>query len=348
MADFDERRCAGAGAVGRSDAELRLLDAFLGRLTSDGTSLVLVGEPGVGKTALLESAGDLANSRGIRVARGSGVEFEQELSFSGLQQVLFPLLHRVPELDEPHRAALGVALGLGDGRAPDRLVISTAALALVRAAAAAEPLLLVVDDVQWLDAASSGVLGFVGRRLAGSRAGLLAACRPDEAASFRSAMAGAHEVPPLDPAAAAALLGRRLPSLTEWTRGRILDEAQGYPLALLELPIGLGQRRREPDDGLAAALPLSRRLQELFRARVAELPVATRRLLLLAALDGTGKLSVLTAAKHGRGLADLVPAEHGRLVTPIPTPAGSGSGTRSPGRPSSSSPPCRSGARCTG
>ena len=248
------------------------------------------------------------------MARGGGVEFEQELSFSGLHQVLSPLLHRLAELDEPHRAALGAALGLGDVVAPDRRVISTAAVALVRVAAAAEPLLLVVDDVQWLDAASSAVLGFVGRRLAGMRAGMLAACRPDEAATLRFAIGSAHEVLPLDPTAAAALLARRLPSLPEWTRGRILNEAQGYPLALLELPTGREQRRRESDDGLAAALPLSARLQELFRARVADLPDATRRLLLLAALDGTGELRVLESATQGRGLVDLEPAEHGRLV----------------------------------
>ena len=132
--------------------------------------------------------------------------------------------------------------------------------------------------------------------------------------TLRSALESAHEVLPLDPTAATALLAERLPSLTERTRARILDEAQGYPLALLELPTALAQRRREPDDGLAAALPLSARLQELFRARVAELPDATRRLLLLAALDGTGELSVLEAVTRGRGLADLEPAEHGRLV----------------------------------
>ena len=147
-----------------------------------GRSL-LVGEPGAGKTALLDAAADAAEEAGTWVLRAAGVEFEADLTYSGLHQVLLPVFGQFERLGATHRDALNVALGYGDGPPPDRLLVSTATLTVLRQAAAARPVLMIVDDLPWLDRASAGVLGFVARRLAGSRVGFLAALRPGRRAS---------------------------------------------------------------------------------------------------------------------------------------------------------------------
>lgn len=140
-----------------------------------GGTLLLSGDPGVGKTALLNAVADAASATGAMVLRAAGVEFEGDISFAGLNQALFPLLGDVGELGAAHRDALRVALGFGAGPAPDRLLVSSAAVALLRHVAGRVPLLLAVDDLPWIDRASAGVLSFAARRLAGSRAGLLVA-----------------------------------------------------------------------------------------------------------------------------------------------------------------------------
>jgi DNA-binding CsgD family transcriptional regulator len=193
--------------------------------------------------------------------------------------------------------------------------VSNAALALLRQSAARGPLLLIVDDLPWIDRASADVLGFVARRLVGSRAGLLVACRTGAQSYFDRAGLLEYELKPLDEVAAAELVTAAFPGLDPLVRGRVLDAAQGNPLALLELPLALREAQRSATEPLPAVLPLGERLRELFASRVARLPDATRALLLLAALEGTGDLRVLRAASDREDLLDdLGPAEHDQLA----------------------------------
>ena len=218
------------------------------------------------------------------------------------------------KLSVAHRDALNVALGYGEGPPPDRLLVSTATLTMLRHVSAASPVLVIVDDLPWLDRASAGVLGFVARRLAGSRAGFLAASRPGDESFFERAGLPQHELDPLGEEAANSLVSSRFPELAPQVRRRVLAEAQGNPLALLELPAALTGPQRAAAEALPAALALSRRLQALFASRAADLPAPTRWLLLLAALDGTGDLWVLQAAAGRQGIDDIAPAEQAGLV----------------------------------
>ncbi len=289
--------------------------AFLGAARAGGAALLVTGEPGIGKSELLEAASGEASAAGTRILHAAGVEFEAGTSFSGLNQVLLPVLDALPQLPGVHRQALNVALGFGDGAPPSRLVVSNAALMLLRHAATARPVLVVIDDLPWLDRASAGVLSFVARRLEGSQVGLLGASRTGEEDFFEHAGLPELEVQRLDDAAARELLDMRFPDLALSVRERILVEAQGNPLALLELPLALGPERRASTTALPSALPLGRQLQALFGSRISELPSRTRQLLLLMALDGTGDVRVLEAgAAPKAGFRDLAPAEQARLA----------------------------------
>jgi hypothetical protein len=188
-----------------------------------------------------------------------------------------------------------------EGASPDQLMLSNATLALLVQAAAAAPVLVVVDDLPWLDRASALVLGVVARRLAGSRVGFLAVSRSGEDGFFDRGALPVREVRPLSEAAAAELVGDRFPALAPRVRQRLLADAQGNPLALLELPVALSGLQRDGTGPLPEWLPLSRRLQAAFESRITALPAPARYLLLLAALDGTGRLQALqSAASSGR------------------------------------------------
>ncbi len=303
----------GDGLVGRAE-ELELITSFLERAVIAGGVLLVAGEPGIGKTALLNSAAEDARGSGSRVLRVEGVEFEASLAFSGLNQLLMPLVGEFDELAELHRDALTSALGLGNGSTPDRLVVSTAALALLRQTAESRPLLLVADDVHWLDRSSGQVLSFVARRLAGSRVGLLVAARAGIGSFFDGGGLPILELGPLDEMAASVLLQSRFPMLAPRARARVLDDSQGNPLALLELPGALGGRQGIARLTVPAVLPLTKRLQALFASRVGEQSAATRRLLLLAVLDGTGELDVLRSASGDLHLEGLVAAHRAGLI----------------------------------
>jgi DNA-binding CsgD family transcriptional regulator len=299
------------GLIGRGD-ELATVGAFLDQARSGGAALLIFGEPGAGKTLLLDAAAEMALVAGTQVLRAAGVEFEADMSFAGLHQVLLPLQGEFNMLSRPHRDALNVALGFGTGQAPDRMLVSSAALMMLRKAAAARPVLLVVDDLPWLDRVSAGVLGFVARRLAGSSVGFLAASRPGEESFFERAGLPQLELGPLDGLAAAGLVDARFPGLAVRTRQRVLAEARGNPLALLELPTVLDVSQPDALARFPAGLPLSRRLQAMFAAQVTVLPELTRHLLLLMALDGTGDPRVLRA--DGGRPDDLAAAEWARLA----------------------------------
>ena len=306
MADFDPGTYR---LIGR-ERELETLEAFVAETTTQGSTLLLTGEPGVGKTALLSAAAEMAAAGGVRVIRGGGVEYETEVSFAGLHQLVDPLgddLRRVPSSS---RTTIEVALGSGSGPAQDRLAVMDAALTLFRQAASEAPLLIAVDDLQWLDRATGAVLGFVGRRLHGSQIGLLGAARPG-VGFFERAGLPEFDVPPLPPADAMELLARHFAHLPTRVLKGVADDAQGNPLALLEFAgsAGGGNDRGPLRPGS------SREVQALFQARVEQLPEATRRLLLLAVLEGSGSLGVLAEAASGAGgLDQLAPAERDHLI----------------------------------
>ncbi|KMS90514.1 hypothetical protein ACZ91_14980 [Streptomyces regensis] len=250
------------------------LRQFVHRARTDGGALLVSGDPGVGKTALLDATAETARSSGTTVLRVTGTEFEAEVSHAGLHQALLPLVDHLAGLGDEQAAAVRVALGFETGPAPDRLLLCGAVTMLLRTTAARTPLLLVLDDVPWLDRAGAVVLSFAARRLAGSRTGLLAAFRTGSPGYFDVSGLPELTVRPLDDEAAGHLLTERFPGLDPQTRVRVLDTAQGNPLALLELPQALEETRRGPTRSLPRVLPLGQRLQRLFASRVAALAAA--------------------------------------------------------------------------
>ncbi|WP_320775901.1 helix-turn-helix transcriptional regulator [Streptomyces sp. CRN 30] len=281
---------------------------------ASGAALLLSGEAGAGKTALLDAVSAHLARDGVRVLRASGAQFETDIGYAGLNQLLLPLLDSFDLLDPAHRDALRVAVGVGGGLPPGRLLTSTAVLLLLRRTAEQTPLCLVVDDLPWLDRATAAVLGFVVRRLAGSRVGFLAAARTGTDSFFDTGALTEHRLRPLDDTDAIALLARAHPAMAPSVRRRIVSEAGGNPLALVELPAALDGDQRAARAPVPAVLPLGERLQALFAARVAALPAPSRDVLLLAALDGTGDLATVEAAAGRPVLDDLGPAERDRLV----------------------------------
>jgi DNA-binding CsgD family transcriptional regulator len=269
--------------------------------------LVMRGEPGVGKTALLEYA--IESAAGLRVARVAGVESEMELAFAALQQLCAPMLDKLNGLPDPQRAALGVAFGLSTGAAPDRFLVGLAALGLLSEAAEQQPLLCVVDDAQWLDRASAQVLAFVARRLLAEPVALVfAAHEPGE--DFR----GLPElsVGGLRDGDARDLLSSVFKGpLDERVRDRIVAETRGNPLALLELPRGVPGM-----PGVAGPPGSPGRIEDSFRRRLEVLPAATQRLLLVAAAEPTGEPGLVWRAAQllGIGAEVLAPAADAGLL----------------------------------
>jgi DNA-binding CsgD family transcriptional regulator len=290
--------------VGRS-TECAKLDRLLADARAGQSAvLVLCGASGAGKTALLNYAAEQAQD--YRVVRAVGVESEMELPFAGLHQLYAGLLDHLDRLPAPQRDALATAFGLNDGAPPDRFLISLAALSLLSDAAEERPLLCLVDDAQWLDRSSMQVLTFVARRLHAEPVCLLFAVRdplePGEMARLPSL-----RLEGLSDAHARELLSSVVGApLDERVRGRILAEARGNPLALLEL-----SAERAGGFGVPSVLPLQSRIEESFRRRVERLPADTQRLLLLAAAESTGEPDLLwrSAAELGISSDAVIPAE---------------------------------------
>ncbi len=275
------------------DREREAIDRLLSdaRASRSG-ALVLRGEPGIGKSALLDHAVERAD--GMRVLSASGIEAESELPFAGLHQLLWPVLERAADLPEMQRAALEGAFGLSADAVPDRFMISLAVLALLTAVGDDEPLLCVVDDAHWLDRASGDALLFAARRLQADPVALLAATREGEGRRFVAGGLSELTVEGLPDEVAAALLDERLP---DGVRHQLIRLTHGNPLALLELPRGLSEEQRSGLAPLQQDVPLTAEIEETFLARVRPLPEDARRLLLLAAADDGQDLgSVLAAA----------------------------------------------------
>src|SRR5919197_5870104 len=295
----------------RSESEM--LDALLdGARAGRSGALVIHGEPGVGKTALLEYAIDRACD--LRVVRAVAFETEMELAFAALHQLCAPLLDRLDRLPGPQREALAITFGLSEGAAPDRFLVALAALSLLSEGAEERPLVCVVDDAQWLDRSSAQVLAFVARRLLAESVVMLFGAR-DLAEELRALPDLAVEG--LPEAAARELLASVIPwPLDERVRGQILAETRGNPLALLELPRGLTPAQLAGGFGLPGALSLSGRIEANFLHRVEALPDDTQRLLLLAAAEPAGDPAILRRAARRLGVADAVlePAESAGLL----------------------------------
>ncbi|MEU1628484.1 AAA family ATPase [Streptomyces sp. NPDC020096] len=301
------------GLVGRSE-DVALINSFLveSAIGKGGGALLLTGEPGVGKTVLLDCAAEAARAAGTQVLRGAGVEFEADVTYAGLHQILLPLDGEFGLLIPRHRTVLSAALGLGASPAPDLTEVSEAVLALLRRAAARRPLLVFVDDVHWFDLPSAAVLELVSQRFTGEPLGLIVASRPSGSCSGRSRIP-AHKVRLLDDEATADLLCDRFPTLASRVRARLVAEAQGNPLALLEL--GGEASGVHSAHGMAAVVAPARSIRTLLASRVGELPATARHLLARAAPDGTGDLRVLRTTSPGRPCySDLAPAEQAGLV----------------------------------
>ncbi|MQY11987.1 hypothetical protein SRB5_21150 [Streptomyces sp. RB5] len=292
--------------------ECAALDRLVAAVRAGGSSvLVLRGEAGIGKTALLEYVRDSAT--GVRTAWAAGTEAESELAFGGLHQLCAPYLDRLDRLPEPQRGALATAFGLSAGPVPDRFLVGLAVLNLLADAAGEEPLVCLVDDAQWLDEVSAQTLAFVARRLDAEPVGLVLTVREPHPGP------GPEHLPhlviqPLDDSDSRALLDSVVPGLLDArVRERIVAEAGGNPLALLELPKGLtpmaggfGRPDARPAGGV----------EESFVRRIRALPAGTRLLLLTAAAEPTGDPELLALAAGLLGVAaDAAPAEDAGLIT---------------------------------
>jgi hypothetical protein len=272
-----------------------LEDLRLGR----GGALVVRGEAGVGKSALLEYA--VGTAADMRVARAAGVESEMELAFASVHLLCAPLLDRLEDLPGPQRDALGAAFGLRAGGAPDRFLVALAVLTLLSEVAEERPLLCVVDDAQWLDQASAQVLAFAARRLLAEPVGLIFAARePGEQFGGLPDL----EVRGLPDKDARALLDSAVRvRLDEQVRDRILAETNGNPLALLELPRGLSPTQLAGGFGLVGAQAVPARIEQGFRRRLKALPADTRSLMLIAAAEPVGDPVLVLRAAERLGIA---------------------------------------------
>jgi DNA-binding CsgD family transcriptional regulator len=281
-------------------------------------ALVLRGEAGIGKTALLEQVRDTAVPLGFRVESSVGAESETQFAFAGLHQLCGPLLDHTGALPEPQQAALGVAFGQRAGAAPDRFLVGLAILNLLAEVAEETPLLCLVDDAQWLDQASAQVLAFVARRVAAERIALVFALRDADDGAVDT-FAGLLELrlEGLGDTDAEALLATAVRTrLDDEVRERIVAEARGNPLALLELPRSTPPAQLAGGFELPDALSVPHRVEDEFRRRSGSLPADTQLLLLVAAADPTGNVELLWRAAAHLGIAreSAAPAEAAGLL----------------------------------
>jgi DNA-binding CsgD family transcriptional regulator len=306
----------GPGLLGRQRERAALDDLVAGARQGRSGARVLAGEAGIGKTALLRHVERSAT--GCRVLRASGVESEMELPFAGLQQLCAPLLGHLGALPPPQRDALGTAFGLADGEPPDRFLVGLAVLTVLATAAAEQPLVCVVDDAQWLDRVSAQTLAFVARRLAAESIALVFALREPTSMQLLDGI-DRIEVPGLPDADAHALLAAALPGpLDRRVRDRIVAETHGNPLALLELPRGRSAGELAFGFPSPDLMPMATRIEGDFQRRLAQLPPATARLLLVAAAEPVGDPTLLHRAAALLGVeVDAAPARAAGLVEPV-------------------------------
>ncbi len=296
-------------------SECEALDVVLRRVRQRESSVLVVrGEAGVGKSALLEYLAGQAS--GCRIARVAGVQSEMELAFAGLHQLCAPMLGDLDQLPEPQRDALSVAFGLRAGGVPDHFLVALAVLSLLAEVAEASPLVCLIDDAQWLDRASSQALAFVARRLFADGIAIVFAVREP---SVTQELAGLPEltVEGLEDGDARSLLASAIQGpLDELVRDRIVAEARGNPLALLELPRGLNYAELAGGFGMPGSGSLAGRIEQSFLRRCESLPPAAQQLLLTAAAEPIGDVTLLwrAAGQLGIGADAVAPAETAGLL----------------------------------
>ncbi|MFC6082722.1 helix-turn-helix transcriptional regulator [Sphaerisporangium aureirubrum] len=302
--------------LGREEECAQLEGLLTAAREGAGGVLVLRGQAGIGKTALLEHA--VREARGARVVRVAGIESETEIGFAALHQLLLPFLGRLPSLPPPQRSALAAVFGLRQGKEPERFLVGLAALSLL-ADAAGEPLLCVVDDAQWLDQESAQVLAFVARRLQAERLVMMFAVREPTTRLLPLTGLPDREIRGLAPRAAAELLASATPGRPDdRISERIVAETGGNPLALIELAHELDPGHLTGAARLPDPLPISQRLGARFVREVRDLPASSQMMLLTAAAEQTGDPAVLwrAGAELGFGWDAGAVAEARQLLEP--------------------------------
>ena len=301
---------------GRDDERATIAALLDGARASRSGVLVLRGEPGVGKSALLDDARERAAD--MRVLGARGVESESELPFAALHQLTRPALEHLDDIPSPQADALRGAFGLGERAGDDRFLISLAVLTLLAEFAERRPILCIVDDAHWLDTPSADALLFVARRLGGEGVALLFAARDGDDRLFDARDLPALQLGGLGAAAAETLLARHGPvAVAPRVRDQLVAQTRGNALALLELPAALSEGQLAGNEPLPAALPLTEGVERVFLARVRTLPEAAQRLLLVAAADDTGTLATVVQAGEavGAGMEGLDLAERSGLIS---------------------------------
>jgi len=306
-----------ARLYGRSH-EVGMVARAVDRLSGGrGGALVLRGDPGIGKSALLDVAVRRACLRAVRVLAATGVQSETRLPFAGLHQLLEPVIDLADRLPRQQRDALLRAFGIVRDGAADPFLTALATLELIVEVAAESPVLLVVEDAQWLDQPSFAALSFVARRVDTEHALILIAVRSGYATALDDAGLAELRLGPLDDVAAAAVLDHRSPGLDSTLRRRVLEEAAGNPLALIELPASLATEHPSGEPWIAGPVPLTTRLERAFAARAADLGRDARGLLLVAAADDHGLVAEIMSAT-----ANLLDAEPGAAALDAAVDAG--------------------------
>ncbi|WP_204772953.1 helix-turn-helix transcriptional regulator [Leifsonia flava] len=305
----------GHDLIGREQECARLADLVARVRGGNSETLTLIGEAGIGKSALLDYVGDRA--RGLSVIGVVGVESEMELAYAGVHQLCAPLLEHVDGIPEPQREALTTAFGISSGRTPDRFLVGLAVLSLLSEAAQQLPVICLVDDIQWLDEASIQTIAFVARRLRADAVGIVLAQRDT---AVQADLTGLPRLPirGLSDVDARALLTSVVTGpLDESVRERIVAETGGNPLAIRQLPLGLKSDEMAGGFGLSGLGALSARIEQSFRRRLEPMPAATRRLLLVAAADpGQDAVLIWRAAEQlGVVPADADPAVADEFVS---------------------------------
>jgi DNA-binding CsgD family transcriptional regulator len=277
--------------------------------------LVLSGEAGSGKTTLLAYARSTAG--GLRVLTAEGIQAESNLAFSGLADLVYPVLSKLGRIPEVQAASLGAALALGPPAPGDRFTTYMAALNLIAAAAEEQPLLIVVDDAQWLDPASAEALFFAARRLGAEGVAMLIAIRSESELPADPTGLDIHDLAPLSSRDSLALLERHPRPIAREVAEAICSASIGNPLALVEVPSLLSEAQLNGYEPLPNPLPVGPRLMRAFQPRLANLPLPTRSVLLLAAASGATSMATLSRAAATMGIAAnraIAAAEEGGLI----------------------------------
>jgi DNA-binding CsgD family transcriptional regulator len=282
------------GLIGR-DQELGVLTGLIDQVTEGGAAIVVLGDPGIGKSSLLRAAADHGRAAGLRVLGATGIEAEAHLPYAGLHHLLRQVLSDVSRLPAPQAGALSTTFGMSDGPSPEPFMIALATLNLLTDVAAERPVLLVVDDVQWLDQPAQDALTFLARRLSSDPCVLIGAVRTGHDIAFATAGLPELDLRGLDETSARGVLARHAAGLGYADAERILREASGNPLALVELPLAVRAAADAGMETLPQALPLTARLERTFAARIAGLPPLTRDVVLVAAVDNADDLPEILA-----------------------------------------------------